>query len=81
MWDHAPSWQELRKRAQTAQSDAMALLADMHLPHMPSSEELRERACQMFASSPSMDDIVQRAREMILEKVATELRLTASASA
>ncbi len=81
MWDHAPSWQELRKRAQTAQSDAMALLADMHLPHMPSSEELRERARQMFASSPSMDDIVQRAREMILEKVATELRLTASASA
>ncbi|MEE8133976.1 MAG: acyl-CoA desaturase [Gemmatimonadales bacterium] len=81
MWDHAPSWQELRKRAQTAQSDAMVLLADMHLPHMPSSEELRERARQMFASSPSMDDIVQRAREMILEKVATELRLTASASA
>jgi hypothetical protein len=31
----------------------------------------------MFASSPSMDDIVQRAREMILEKVAVELRLTA----
>jgi stearoyl-CoA desaturase (Delta-9 desaturase) len=79
MWDHTPSWQELRKRAQTAQSDVKALLADMHLPQMPSSEELRERARQMFASSPSMDDIVQRAREMIIEKVAAELRLTASA--
>jgi stearoyl-CoA desaturase (delta-9 desaturase) len=77
MWDQTPSWQELRKRAQTAQSDAMTLLADMHLPQMPSSEELRERARQMFASSPSMDDIVQRAREMILEKVAAELLLTA----
>jgi stearoyl-CoA desaturase (Delta-9 desaturase) len=49
------------------------------LPQMPSSEELRERARQMFASSPSMDEIVQRAREMIIERVAAELRLTASA--
>jgi len=81
MWDHAPSWQAVRARAQTAQSDAMALLADMHLPQMPTSDELRERARHMFASSPSMDDVVQRAREMILEKVAIELRLTASVGA
>lgn len=77
IWEHTPSWQAVRARAQTAQADAKAMLADMQLPQMPTSEELRDRARQMFASSPSMDDIVQRAREMILEKVAIELRLTA----
>jgi stearoyl-CoA desaturase (delta-9 desaturase) len=80
-WDHTPTWQEVRERARSAQSDVVAMLADMQLPHVPSVDDLRERARQMFAATPSLDDIVARAREIIIEAVATELRLASPASA
>ena len=74
-WAQTPTLEELRQRARTAQSDAVAMLADMHLPHVPTADELRQRARQMFAATPSMDDIVTRARELIIEAVASELLL------
>jgi stearoyl-CoA desaturase (delta-9 desaturase) len=80
-WDHTPSWQEVRRRALSAQSDVVAMLADMQLPHVPSADDLRERARQMFAATPSLDDIVARAREIIIEAVATELRLASPPAA
>ena len=40
------------------------------LPHLPTIEELRARAHEMFAHSPSMDDICNRARELIEQAVA-----------
>jgi stearoyl-CoA desaturase (delta-9 desaturase) len=73
-WENTPSWNELRQRAQHAQAEVTARLAEMQLPQMPTTEELRERAREMFASTPSLDDIVHRARELILEAVARELR-------
>ncbi len=72
-WLNTPTLEELRGRAQMATADAAAMLADMQVPHVPTMEELRERARQMFAATPSLDDIVVRARELILEAVATEL--------
>ena len=76
-WLNTPTLEELRGRAQMATADAVTMLADMQVPHVPTMEELRERARQMFAATPSLDDIVVRARELILEAVATEL-LTAA---
>ena len=73
VWEHTPTWTEIRESAQEARAEIKARLADMHLPSMPTPEELRERARQMFASSPSLDDIVHRARELILERVALQL--------
>jgi stearoyl-CoA desaturase (delta-9 desaturase) len=78
-WMNSPTLEELRSRAQSTKADAVAMLADMHVPHVPTMEELRERARQMFASTPSMDDIVARARELILDAVATELLVAARA--
>jgi stearoyl-CoA desaturase (delta-9 desaturase) len=57
------------------------MLKDMNIAHIPTMEELRERARQMFASTPSLDDIVARARELILEAVAAELLTAAPARA
>ncbi len=73
---HTPMMHELRTRARTARSDAAAMLAEMHLPHVPTTDELRERARQMFAATPSLDDIVVRARELIIEAITTELLAT-----
>ncbi len=72
-WANTPTMDELRERARTARSDAIAMLADMHLPDVPTLEELRARARQMFAATPSLDDIVVRARELILEALTAEL--------
>ena len=45
----------------------------MQLPHVPTTEELRQRAQEMFANAPSLDEIVARARELIVEAIAAEL--------
>ncbi len=76
-----PKLEQLRERARTAHSEAVAMLANIQLPHVPTTEELRERAKEMFATTPSMDDIVARAREIIIEAIATELWVTSPATA
>ena len=60
-----------------ARDEAVAVLstrlAELHLPHVPSLDELREAARQRYAATPSLDVIVARARERLLEAVAREL--------
>ncbi len=80
-WANTPTLAELRVRAQQARSDAVAMLQDMHLPDVPSLDELSARAHEMFSATPSMDEIVARARELILEALTTELLLPEAAQA
>ena len=75
-WASSAALQELRAKVAAGQVRAEALLADVHLPHLPplpTVAEMRARAEQMFASSPSMDEIVERARELVLRAVSVEL--------
>lgn len=44
-----------------------------HLPHLPSAAEIRTRALQVYADSPSTDEIVARARAVIAERMSFEL--------
>jgi hypothetical protein len=37
---------------------------------MPSREALRERVDEMFAHAPSPDEVVERAREILLDRIA-----------
>jgi stearoyl-CoA desaturase (delta-9 desaturase) len=41
---------------------------------MPTRTEIRERARAMFARTPSVDDIVDRAYSLVLDAVGTRLR-------
>lgn len=72
-WAHSPRLHELRERVSAGQLRAEELLHELHLPHLPSAAQLRQRAEEMFAATPSMDDIVARARELIAAAVAVEL--------
>lgn len=75
-WASSAALQELRAKVAAGQVRAEALLADVQLPHLPplpTVAEIRARAEQMFASSPSMDEIVERARELVLRAVSVEL--------
>jgi stearoyl-CoA desaturase (delta-9 desaturase) len=76
--EHTPRWDEMRQRARIARSDAMTMLAEMHLPHIPTIDELRVQAARMFAATPSLEEVVTRARELLIEAIAMELGLVAS---
>lgn len=75
---------DARHAAQHARDEAVAALtarlAELHLPHVPTLDELREAARQRYASSPSMEVIVLRARERLLEAIARELLAPALAA-
>jgi stearoyl-CoA desaturase (delta-9 desaturase) len=68
-----PQFTELREKVLSARTQAAALLDELHLPHVPSVDELKQRARVMYANSPSLDEIAERARHLILDSVALHL--------
>jgi stearoyl-CoA desaturase (delta-9 desaturase) len=96
--DHSPALRDLRDRVAAGQARAEELIAQLHMPHLPSLAasqaragemlanvhmpqlpelpslaEIRARAEAMYANSPSTDEIVARARELIVSAVSREL--------
>jgi stearoyl-CoA desaturase (delta-9 desaturase) len=69
----SPSLADLRERLSDAQHRAADILADIHLPPLPSREEVQARAREMFVKNRSMDDIVDRAHRMVLEAIGARL--------
>jgi stearoyl-CoA desaturase (delta-9 desaturase) len=64
-----PSLAELQEKLREARHMAADALANFSFPAIPTREEIRARAAAIFAQTPSLDDIVERANRMILEKV------------
>ena len=71
--DH-PTLAALQERLAAAQARAADILPNCHLPHLPTRTEIRAQATAMFARTPSLDDIVDRAHELVLEAIGTRLR-------
>lgn len=77
-WENTPTWEELKARVREAGAQAEAKLAALHLPqlpHLPSLDECRRRAEELFAQAPtvSLDEIAGRARQLLAEAVALHL--------
>src|SRR5690606_3302307 len=70
---HMPSWAELHSRGRAARAHAEAFLAEIHLPHLPSVEEIRAFAEERLARTASLDDIARRTRQILLESLALRL--------
>ncbi len=72
----SPSLEDLRRRLADAPHRAADVLAEVqsHLPHLPSREEIGARARQMYVKNRSMDDIVDRAHRMVLERIGARLQ-------
>jgi stearoyl-CoA desaturase (delta-9 desaturase) len=77
-WACVPGFTELRARVAAGQVRAEEMLAEMHLPHLPTLEQIRARAESILPDTSSMDEIVARARELILQAVSVELQATAT---
>lgn len=75
------AWDEFRQRLSLAIDQAMEdgreSLDQLHLPELPSLDELRRKAEAMFARSPAMDDIIARARLQLAEALNRNLMVTA----
>jgi stearoyl-CoA desaturase (Delta-9 desaturase) len=56
-----------------AQNCAADVLAGLHLPQLPTRHEIVGRAMAMFAETPSMEAIVNRAQAVILDTICTRL--------
>jgi stearoyl-CoA desaturase (delta-9 desaturase) len=56
------------------------VLANLHLPHLPTRQEILARSITMYDRSPSMEAIVDRAHTLVVEAISARLNL-ASGSA
>ncbi len=84
VWNQRPGLAELSAKLQTTRETATAQLhkrseevwdhiRELHLPELPSIDELRGRIAEQYRDSPSLDEIAERAREIILDKVFLQL--------
>ena len=71
--EHTPTWAELHSRAQVACSHAASLLAECHLPDMPSFEEVRLYTQVRLVRTPSLDVVAERTHQVLLELVSARL--------
>ncbi|GAB4570620.1 MAG: acyl-CoA desaturase [Rhodothalassiaceae bacterium] len=63
-------WQRgLDDRIESAQQEWETLVGNLHLPHLPSLAEIRAQAARMYMATPSMNEIVERARELLVEEM------------
>jgi stearoyl-CoA desaturase (delta-9 desaturase) len=66
-WAHRPGLDAVREKLARARSQASGSLAELHLPHLPTVDELRQRAREMFSPTPSLEEVVVRARQILFE--------------
>jgi len=70
---HGPELVALQASLARAQNRSSEILAAMHLPQIPSRDAIVARAKAMLAKTPSLDEIVDRAHEILLAAVSARL--------
>ncbi len=76
---HGPDLTALQDALARARDRTTQVLSTWHLPHMPSRDEFMAEAKLMFAKTSSLDDIINRAYEMVLASVGSHLAASAQA--
>jgi stearoyl-CoA desaturase (delta-9 desaturase) len=70
---HAPELTALQDSLERARHRTSEVLQNLHLPHIPSRDEFVREAKAMFARTRSLEEIVDRAHELLLAAVGTRL--------
>jgi stearoyl-CoA desaturase (delta-9 desaturase) len=68
-----PSLTAVQETLASAQNRATDVLASLSLPELPTRHEIVARAAAMFADTPSMEAIVNRAQAVILDTICARL--------
>jgi len=64
---------DLRMAGERAGERVREWLDQVQLPELPSREALRQRVEEMFAHAPSPDEVAERAREILLDRIVNGL--------
>ena len=80
-WAESHTLDDLAERVRRARDQVEARLAEISLPHLPTIPELREKAEEIYNETPSLDDIVNRAHQLLAQAVASRVCELALASA
>jgi stearoyl-CoA desaturase (delta-9 desaturase) len=70
---HGTELSALRDSLTRAQNRATEVLASLQLPHIPAREDFLRQARAMFAKTKSLDEIVDRAYELLLASIGARL--------
>jgi len=73
-----PDLAALQERLAHAKQSAVQVLTEIGLPHLPSREEILARATAMFARTPSLEAVVDRAYGLLVEAIGNRLRTSAA---
>lgn len=60
-------------RLVAVREQAAQRIAELSLPEIPTFEDIRHRALETYAATPSLEEIVARARHLIVEQVSHQL--------
>ena len=72
-----PALFAIQEKLAKAQNRAADVFASLHLPPLPTRHEIVNRALVMFADTPSLDVIVNRAHTVILDTIGARLSAVA----
>ena len=64
---------QLDEKVEHLRHDLDELFHAIHVPAMPTMDELREKAAGMFAQTPNLNDIAERTRQILIDGVRDEL--------
>ena len=70
---HLPHAADLRERLADAQHRVSDVLASLHLPHVPTREEVSAAAAEILARTPSMNEVIDRAHALLIEKISQKV--------
>jgi len=63
----------LQEQLSATQRRAADVLAGVHLPHLPTKQDILAQAKAMYTSTPSLEDIADRAHALLLDAVGARL--------
>ena len=70
----------LQERLSQAKQSAVQIITEIGLPHLPSREEFLARATAMYAKTPSLEAVVDRAYGLLVEAIGHRLRMSVSSA-
>ena len=68
-WSQTPKLEELRKRARIGHAEVEKFLQELKIPELPAQVDIRHKAQKMFKHIPSLNPIVERANQIIVQSV------------
>ena len=72
-WAQSPKLEELRQRARIGQAEVEKFLKELKIPELPAQADLKHKAQKMFNHIPSLNLIVERANQIIVQSVSVWL--------